>query len=131
MLAWEHLSEEMKEMNRDQADDIGAKIHFIGCDILPWSDYGADKFVFTPGEVELMAKIEHERWCKVKLDLGWQYGALRDDKKKLHPCLLGWEDERLSELEKEKDRNTVRQIPRYLALAGFQIYRVASVTAVN
>jgi hypothetical protein len=131
MVAWELLSEEMKEMNRDQADDIGTKLHFIGCDILPWSDYGADKFVFTPDEVELMAKIEHERWCKVKMDQGWQYAAVRDDKKKLHPCLLGWEDARFSEVEKEKDRNTVRQIPMYLALAGFQIYRVASANSTN
>jgi hypothetical protein len=126
MLAWEYLSEEMKEMNRDQADDIGTKLQAVGCDILPWSDYGADKFVFTQAEIELMAKIEHERWCKVKMDQGWQYAAVRDDRKKLHPCLLGWEDARFSEVEKGKDRNTVRQIPRYLALAGFQIYRGAS-----
>ena len=126
MVAWEHLSEEMKEMNRDQADDIGTKLHSIGCDILPWNDYGADKFIFTPGEVESMARMEHKRWCKLKRDQGWRYAERRDDKKKLHPCLLGWEDARFSEVEKEKDRNTVRQIPRFLALAGFQIYRVAS-----
>jgi len=70
--------------------------------------------------------MEHKRWCKLKRDQGWRYAERRDDKKKLHPCLLGWEDARFSEVEKEKDRNTVRQIPRFLALAGFQIYRVAS-----
>jgi len=126
MVAWEQLSEEMKEMNRDQADDIGIKLNSIGCDILPWSDYGADKFVFASGEVELMAKMEHERWCKLKMEQGWKYAAERDDKKKLHPCLVGWEDARLLEEEKEKDRNTVKQIPVYLALAGFQIYRVVT-----
>ncbi len=126
MVAWEELSEEMKEMNRDQADDIGPKLQAIGCDILPWSDYGADKFVFTPDEVEIMAKIEHERWCKVKMDQGWQYGAIRDEKKKLHPCLLEWEDTCLNDEQKEKDRETVRQIPKFLAMAGFQIYKVVS-----
>jgi hypothetical protein len=126
MAAWEQLSEDLKENNRNQADDIGTKLQAVGCDILPWSDYGADQFVFSPGEIELMAKMEHERWCKTKMEQGWQYASVRDDKKRLHPCLIEWEDLRLREAEKEKDRNTVRQIPRYLALAGFQIYRVTS-----
>jgi len=126
MVAWEQLNEELKEMNRDQADDIGIKIHSIGCDILPWSDYGADKFVFSPVEIEFMAKMEHERWCKLKMEQGWKHAMVRDDNKKLHPSLMGWQDASFSEEEKEKDRNTVRQIPGYLALAGFQIYRTSS-----
>ena len=124
MVTWERLSEELKEMNRDQSDDTGSKLHAIGCDIFPWSDFGADKFAFSPEEVEVMAKMEHARWCKLKMDQGWKYAEVRDDKKKLHPSLLGWEDARFNEGEKEKDRNTVRQIPRFLAMAGFQIYRI-------
>ena len=126
MRDWEQLSEDLKDMNRDQADDIGIKLNAIGCDILPWSDYGADQFAFTPGEIEFMAKLEHERWCKLKMEQGWEYAPVRDDRKKLHPSLLGWEDARFSEVEKEKDRNTVRLIPKYLAMAGFQIYRIPS-----
>ena len=126
MVPWDELNEELKEMNRDQADDIGVKIHSIGCDILPWSDYGADQFVFTPAEIEAMSRMEHERWCKLKVEQGWKYAPQRDDNKKLHPSLVGWQDAGFSEAEKEKDRNTVRQIPRYLALAGFQIYRSSS-----
>jgi len=126
MVAWEQLNEELKEMNRDQADDICIKIRSIGCDILPWSDYRADKFVFTPAEIEFMAKMEHERWCKLKMEQGWMYSIVRDDNKKLHPSLVGWEDASFGEEEKEKDRNTVRQIPGFLALAGFQIYRTFS-----
>jgi hypothetical protein len=126
MVTWEQLNEELKEMNRDQADNIGIKIHSIGCDIVPWNDYGADKFAFTTDEVEFMAKMEHVRWCKLKLDQGWKYAEMRDDRKKLHPSLIDWEDARFREEEKEKDRNTVRQIPKFLALAGFQIYRAGS-----
>ncbi len=126
MVEWEQLSEEMKEMNRNQADDIGIKLNAAGCDIVPWYDYGADQFTFKPDEIELMSKIEHERWCNQRMEQGWNYAAVRDDKKKMHPSLLGWDDPRFSEVEKEKDRNTVRQIPKYLALAGFQIYRITS-----
>ena len=89
MVAWEELSEEMKEMNRYQADDIGIKLHAIGCDILPWSDYGADKFVFTPDEVECMAKLEHERWCKLKLDAGLAVWRHPGRKEKAAPELTG------------------------------------------
>jgi hypothetical protein len=126
MVSWEQLSDELKETNRDQADDIGAKLQSVGCDIQPWSDYGAEKFAFTQGEVEFLAKMEHERWCKLKTEQGWKVGTQRDEEKKLNPSLLGWEDTHFSEVEKEKDRNTVRQIPKYLALAGFQIYRADS-----
>jgi hypothetical protein len=131
MVAWEELCEEMKEMNLDQADNIGPKLRAVGCDILPWSEYGADKFVFTPGEIEIMARIEHERWCKAKTNQGWLYGERRDDRKKLHPSLVGWDDNRLSEQEKKKDRDTVKQIPGFLALAGFEIYRIAAAATVS
>src|SRR5271157_5448637 len=126
MLDWDQLSEERKEWNRSQADDIGIKLNAVDCDIVPWSDYGSDRFTFKPAEIELLAQIEHERWCKQRIEEGWQYAPLRDDQKKLHPSMLGWDDPRFSEVEKEKDRNTVTQIPKYLALAGFQIFRVSS-----
>ncbi len=126
MVDWDRLDEGLRDMNRNQADDIAIKLNAIGCDIVPWSEYGADQFAFEPGEIEHMAKIEHERWCKQKLEQGWRYGPMRDDRKKIHPSLIGWDDPRFSEEEKDKDRNTVRQISRYLALAGFQIYRISS-----
>jgi hypothetical protein len=124
LVDWECLPEEYKEMNRTQADSIGTKLNAIHCEIVPWGDYGGDKFTFTPAEVELMAILEHERWCTQRRKQGWSYGAVRDDKLKLHPSLVPYGDPGLSEAEKEKDRNTVRQIPHFLALAGYQIYRV-------
>jgi hypothetical protein len=123
LVTWDCLPEEYKEMNRTQADSIGTKLRAIHCDILPWTDYGGDKFTFNPGEVELLATLEHERWCTQKRLQGWVYGTVRDDRLKLHPSLVQYGDPRLSEEEKEKDRNTIRQIPLYLASAGYQIYR--------
>jgi voltage-gated potassium channel Kch len=124
LVDWDCLPEEYKEMNRTQADSIGTKLNAIHCEIVPWGDYGGDKFTFTPAEVELMSVLEHERWCAQRRKQGWVYGPVRDDKLKLHPSLVPYGDPGLSEAEKEKDRNTVRQIPHFLALAGYQIYRV-------
>jgi len=124
LVDWDCLPEGYKEMNRSQADSIGEKLRAINCDIAPWSDYGGDKFTFNEDEIEMMAEMEHERWCDQKKAQGWVYGETRDERLKLHPSLVPYDDLRLSESEKDKDRNTVKEIPHFLALAGYQIYRV-------
>lgn len=131
MMEWDQLSAGIQEMNRSQADDIGVKLNKIHCDILPWLDMNADKFEFTQAEIEILARMEHERWCRLKVEQGWKFGPAKDEKKKTHPSLLDWNDMRFSEAEKDKDRENVLQIPRYLALAGFQIYRLPQVTNDN
>ncbi len=123
---WEELGEDLKEMNRDQADSIGTKLRSIACEIIPWTDFGAQEFEFTREETEKMAKMEHERWLQLKLLQGWKFNTTRDDQRKEHPSMLPWEDSRFSESEKEKDRNSVQQIPLLLACAGYQIYRLDS-----
>jgi hypothetical protein len=124
MAEWEKLDEDIQEMNRDNADDIGYKLEKVGCDILPWIDFGANEFPFTNDEIETLAEMEHQRWCTLKLQQGWRYGPVKSETKKEHPSLIPWNDMRFSEGEKDKDRNIVRQIPQLLALAGFQIYRI-------
>jgi hypothetical protein len=123
-MTWDELSDDLKEMNRDQADSIGAKLKSIGCEIIPWTDFGAQEFQFNNDEVEKMAVMEHERWMQLKLRQGWRYNTTRNDGKKEHPSLLPWGDPGFSDAEKEKDRFAARQIPDLLASAGYQIYRV-------
>jgi hypothetical protein len=125
MRDWDRLSEDLKEMNRDQADQIGIKLNTIGCDVIPWSDYGADQFSFSQEEIDLLARIEHQRWYQEKINQGWKFSPVRDERKKENPSLIAWEDPGFSEVEKDKDRNTIVQIPKLLALAGFQIYRLS------
>ena len=94
----------------------------IGYDIGPLTDWDAPQtFTFTADELETLAAVEHERWMQEKLSDGWTYGPVRDDGKKIHPSILPFDQ--LSESEKEKDRNTIRDIPRVLSLIDFQIYR--------
>jgi hypothetical protein len=56
-----------------------------------------------------------------KLEGWWHYGSQRDDAQKIHPSLVPYGE--LSEPEKEKDRDTIRQIPEILSLIDFQVYR--------
>lgn len=58
---------------------------------------------FYSNDIEHFAKREHYGWCKFKYDLGWQYGANFNEKEKLSPNLIKWED--LSTDVKENNRN--------------------------
>ena len=121
---WEQLPESLKESNRVQAANIGNTLAAAGYSITQLRDWGAGEKNFTPQEVEIMARKEHERWCQERWDGGWTEGPERDEQKKTNPDLVGWED--LEEKEKEKNRRFVRGLPKTLAKAGFQIEKEAS-----
>ncbi|MCX5888027.1 MAG: RyR domain-containing protein, partial [Deltaproteobacteria bacterium] len=94
----------------------------VGCEIGPVTDWDAPlEFQFTPDETERLSSLEHERWMSEKLEGGWRYGEKRDDAQKIHPSLVPYEN--LSEPEKEKDRDTIRQIPEILSRIDFQVSR--------
>ena len=110
------------ESNRGQADFIRTKLTLIGCDIGPIVDWDAPlTFSFTTEETEYLARLEHERWMHEKTQQGWRYGSERDDRQKIHPSLAAYDT--LPETEKDKDRNTIHQIPRLLSLIDYQVYR--------
>lgn len=117
---WEELDESRKASNRAQARDIKAKIHSIGCTIVPLNDWGAKDFAFKPEELGRLARAEHERWVSERIDSGWRPGP-KDPEKKLTPYLIPYDD--LPDDAADLDRNAVRVIPQILAAAGFQIER--------
>jgi len=122
LVSWDRLPDRMKESNRRQADHIGYKLHAIGCYIILMHDWNAPPFEFAPGEIEAMAKIEHNLWMEERLKDGWKFAqGLKNPVKKKSPFLIPWTQ--LPEGEKEKDRETVRKMSAYLSKAGFQIYR--------
>ena len=122
MLPWEQLPESLRDSNRRQAADIGRKLAAIGCDIEPLLDRNAPPLVFTPAEVELLARMEHDRWRKERESDGWTYALEKDVERKKSPYLVPWED--LSEEIRDRDRAPIRAMPAVLAAAGFSICRV-------
>lgn len=122
MQTWERLREDLRESNRRQADQIPEKLQAAGYGLRPAAGGEPAPFVFTPEEVEILARMEHDRWLAEKTSAGWRYGVPRNDAQKLHPSLIPWED--LPESEKDKDRQPVRAIPELLAAAGLEISRV-------
>lgn len=123
MKSWEELPDYLKESNRDQASYIGAKLKAVDCTIVPLTDWDADLFAFAPEEIELMAKMEHKRWCAERLREGWQYApGVKNISAKTTPFLVTWDQ--LPEAVKQLDRDPVNNIPAFLAKLGFQIYRL-------
>lgn len=68
---------------------------------------------------ELLAKNVHEVWSAGRIADGWQWGEERDDARKLHPCLVPYDQ--LPESEKEYDRNTVLQTIKTILQLGYTI----------
>jgi hypothetical protein len=75
---------------------------------------------FTDAEVELMARMEHARWCAERVLGGWTPGP-RDVLKRMTPYLVPWFE--LAEDIKEYDREFVRAIPEVLGEVGESVYR--------
>jgi len=53
------------------------------------------------GNPELTSAQMHEGWMAMKLEDGWQYGPVKDESAKTHPCLVPYEA--LPEEQKAKD----------------------------
>ena len=121
MVGWEALPERLKESNRHQADHLADRLRAFGYRIASITDRDAGLFEFEPDEIEAMARMEHDRWCEERRSAGYTYapGPKTDT---THPDLVPYDD--LSEEDKEKDRDMVRGLPRFLARAGLRIERV-------
>ena len=115
-VGWHYLDETLKDSNRAQADHIPVKLRAVG---IPWKEAvedaksgHLDRMLET--HVELLGRMEHNRWIAERLLNGWRYGPVRDDKRKLHPHLVSWDE--LPEYIKEYDRNAIRNIPDWIKL---------------
>jgi hypothetical protein len=98
-------------------------LEVIGYGLAPLTDWDAEAFRFSVDQVEQMARSEHDRFVAERLAAGWTYApGPKDLARKLSPDLVSWEE--LPESEREKDRAAVRGLPRFLARAGLQVYRV-------
>ena len=109
---------------RQQADDLGAKLKAVQCSAAPLLDWDEPFLAFTPGEIERLARMEHDRWMIAKRKEGWRHGPKKDNDAKTHPCLLLYDE--LPSDEQDKDGNAVRQIPAMLVKVGFRVHRLSA-----
>jgi hypothetical protein len=122
MKPWAELDEGLKESNRQQADDLPAKLRAVGCGYRPITTAPPQPFEFTKEEIETMAELEHDRWVTERHLDGWSYDKVRDVSRKTNPSLVPWDE--LDDEVQEWDRQAVRVIPDLFRQAGFEVFRL-------
>lgn len=120
MQPWKKLEKKFKDSNRDQARDIPNKLKTNGYDFKPFINKPKKRMDFTRKEIEIMAEMEHERWCRERKAAGWTYDPVRNVAEKKTPHLVPWDQ--LDYDIQDYDRNTVIIIPEILEMAGFEVY---------
>lgn len=115
---WADLPESLRASNRSQAEHVTEKIRATRRVLVP--DDGDPTDLFTEEEVQLLGRLEHERWTSERLAAGWTPGP-RDLRARTSPYLVPWEQ--LTEDVREIDRRMVRALPDVLLDAGLVLRR--------
>lgn len=123
MRPWHELSEEARNWNRAQINHIPVKLEAIGCRAVPTLDWDIPLLPLSDAEVDRLARAEHERWLAERRAAGWTWGQKNDSRARTNPNIRAWEE--LDAKAQELDRAAVREIPAFLARAGFRVERLA------
>lgn len=104
MKDWDELDEMFRESTCEQAEHLEVKLLTAGID--PAASDVPPRLEFTDGQVEILARMEHERWCAERRLAGWTYApppknvALRTS-----PYLVPWDQ--LDDSIRQIDRDAV------------------------
>lgn len=120
MLEWDLLSDDLQDSSRSQVRHYGDLLRATGFHVAPMAK-ATPAPVFTKGQVETMAEMEHGRWVVDRLRHGYRYGSERDLEARRSPFLVGWSE--LPDSVREWDRQAVRGIPGVLAKAELAVVR--------
>lgn len=134
---WEDLEEWELLSNRAQADHISVKLRAVNCysAVQPEKSEHRQMHQFSSNEIEIMSRMEHNRWNAERFLSGWKlytgptpWGQLSREeqariKNDLHqsPYLLDWSE--LSEEIKEYDRNAVKNIFNILGRINHKVFK--------
>lgn len=123
LIRWADLPAHKKKANQNAAAHIDVKLRQYGCVALG-SAAASPEVAFPPDDesLERLAQLEHRRWMADKYLAGYSYGESRDEDRMLHPDLIPWEQ--LPESDREKDRDSIREIPRLLAQVRQKVCRL-------
>jgi len=119
---WEELSDDLKDANRGQVADIPNKLRLIGWELAAMEGMRPADFVLSPEQLETLAIREHDRWMDERKQRGWTWAPIRNNALKHHSAMVDWA--KLSPSDQEKDRSSIRQLPKLLDHAGFRLKRI-------
>jgi len=117
---WDELGEEFRDSNRQAADHIPIKLRALGYQEQPLRKDKEPIVRFKGHEVDLLARMEHARWCAERYLAGWSYAEETNRSRKLSRALVEWH--KLSIEEQKKDHEQINAIPQALHDVGLEIY---------
>jgi hypothetical protein len=120
---YEELNQELRASNSAAASRIPEILELAGFVL----EQGAGSVkedakigAFLNRHLDFLAEAEHQGWEEQKRMEGWTYGPPpKDDVRRTHPLLIPYSE--LPEKEKDKDRQTITNYPKYARAAGFKI----------
>ena len=123
LISWSELPGHKKKANQHAAAHVDVKLRLMNC-VAYGLGAAAPEVPFPPDDeaLEKLAQLEHRRWMADKHLAGYSFGPERDEDHMLHPDLIPWEE--LSDEDREKDRDNIRQIPKLLKLQHQKICRL-------
>ena len=117
---WEDLDESARRASRRHVDHMLEQLESLWYEVAPLFDWDEPPVELGEEQVDLLARLEHERWCREQAAAGRVYGTTRTDRH--HPLLVSWHD--LPAVDAELDRDLARRRPSILARAGYRIVHV-------
>jgi hypothetical protein len=122
MVPWEHLREDFKRSNMEQAKYIEEVLRRFGLGVRPATGPpSAPPRAFTSRR-RAMAEMEHGRWVVERLRAGWRYGPERDRTNRRSPYLVSWD--KLPREVQKYDLDNVRAWPQLLKNVGLEIHKL-------
>jgi ppGpp synthetase/RelA/SpoT-type nucleotidyltranferase len=120
VMTWDKLDPKLKTSNLKQVEFYEHLLNQVGLCIRKSDTPKIFQLDETFKDIDRLAQLEHARWNAERLLAGWRYGAVKDIKRKLNPCIVKWDE--LSDETKEYDYKPVRNIPFLLAKIGYEVY---------
>jgi len=107
---WADLNEAQRDDNRCAGDHIEVKIRAVGLDPKQ-PDLKAAWAKLDAGVLEMLSRMEHERWAAPKWLANWEAGP-RDDARRIHNNLISFDE--LDQGTKDYDTEQVEAAVQYL-----------------
>ena len=127
-VAYERFDDQPATLRRscvEQALGFWDKAPLLGCDVVRADDpraAGPQRVEeLAEGQIETLARAEHDRWVAEREADGWTWAPVKDVEAKTSPYLVPYDE--LTEEIKDYDREPMRALVAQLAAAGYALVR--------